>query len=90
AAYVSGALRQQNVNPPKSYGSVGISVPASFRGASLTGRRGCQSRAGNRDESGLHLNQLLMLIKVNFLYSVCPIFRINRRYANRYNFILLL
>ena len=36
AACVSGALRQQNVNPPKSYGSVGISAPASFRGAFLS------------------------------------------------------
>ncbi|WP_353736045.1 MULTISPECIES: zinc ribbon domain-containing protein [unclassified Okeania] len=31
---VSGALRQQNVNPPRSYGSVGIPVPL--------GRGGCQ------------------------------------------------
>ncbi|NES04752.1 MAG: transposase [Okeania sp. SIO2F4] len=29
AASVSGALRQQNVNSPRGYGSVGISVPAS-------------------------------------------------------------
>ncbi|WP_287277547.1 MULTISPECIES: RNA-guided endonuclease TnpB family protein [unclassified Okeania] len=36
AACVSGALRQQNVNPPKSYGSVGISAPS--------GRRGCHQR----------------------------------------------
>ncbi|WP_287273361.1 MULTISPECIES: RNA-guided endonuclease TnpB family protein [unclassified Okeania] len=34
AACVSGALRQQNVNPPRSYGSVGIPVPL--------GRGGCQ------------------------------------------------
>ncbi|WP_287524661.1 zinc ribbon domain-containing protein [Okeania sp. SIO2C2] len=34
AASVSGALRQQNVNPQRSYGSVGI--PASL------GRGGCQ------------------------------------------------
>ncbi|WP_287289396.1 zinc ribbon domain-containing protein, partial [Okeania sp. SIO2B9] len=34
AACVSGALRQQNVNPPRSYGSVGIPLPL--------GRGGCQ------------------------------------------------
>ncbi|WP_367267870.1 zinc ribbon domain-containing protein [Okeania sp. SIO2C9] len=34
AACVSGALRQQNVNSPRSYGSVGIPAPL--------GRGGCQ------------------------------------------------
>ncbi|NEN91943.1 MAG: IS200/IS605 family element transposase accessory protein TnpB [Okeania sp. SIO3H1] len=34
AVNVSGALRQQNVNSPRSYGSVGIPVPS--------GRGGCQ------------------------------------------------
>ena len=33
----SGALRQQNVNPPKSFGSVGISAPLGWRGCQESG-----------------------------------------------------
>ncbi|NEN88444.1 MAG: hypothetical protein F6K48_05705 [Okeania sp. SIO3H1] len=32
AADVSGSLRQQNVNPPRSFGSVGIPVPLGWGG----------------------------------------------------------